>query len=284
MKSEKTRGTMLMSSALILCAVTFVAGFACGSIVAEHKSPEIVSSETTPAVFEAEPAPSPSASEPDAEAQTGQHIRHLREEAQQNPENAEAWARLGNACFDAGDPVGAIEAYQASLRLEPGNADVRTDMGSMYRMKGEAARAVECYDQALKDHPGHANAVFNKGVTMMLDMEQPEQAVAFWQSVLKDYPSLTLASGAELGKIMPEILVDAALQLEAHGRKDTALRAYEQALKLDSSFAPALVHGAWLMEGMGRSAEAQPLWKRVLELYPDATDPAGKPVRDHITK
>ena len=47
---------------------------------------------------------------------------------------------------------------------------------------------------------------------------------------------------------------------------------------------PALVHGAWLLEGMGRASEALPLWKRVLERYPDATDPAGRPVRDHLTK
>ena len=282
MKNEKTRGTMLTSSALILCVITFVAGFACGSMVAEHKA--VRQDTAASSAVSAAPAPAPAASASTSDAQMKQHIQHLREDAQKNPDSAAAWTSLGNACFDAGDPDGAIEAYQAALRLEPGNADVRTDMGSMYRMKGEPARAVECYDQALKDHPGHRNAVFNKGVTMMLDLEQPEQAVAFWQSVLKEYPSLTLASGAELGKIMPEIVVDAALQLEAHGRKDTALRAYEQALKIDGSFAPALVHGAWLLEGMGRTSEAVPLWKRVLELYPDATDPAGKPVRDHLTK
>ena len=281
MKNEKTRGTMLTSSALILCVITFVAGFACGSMVAEHKA---VRQEAAAPVSSAPAPAAPAASAASAEEQMRQHIRHLREDAQKNPDNAAVWTSLGKACFDAGDAEGAIEAYQASLRLEPGNADVRTDLGSMYRMKGEPARAVECYDQALKDHPGHSNAVFNKGVTLMLDMEQPEQAVAFWQGVLKEYPSLTLASGADLGTIMPEIVVDAALQLEAHGRKDTALRAYEQALKIDASFAPALVHGAWLLEGMGRASEALPLWKRVLERYPDATDPAGRPVRDHLTK
>lgn len=286
MKNEKSRGTMLVSSAVILCAVTFVAGFACGNMVAEHRavSRSVTAAAPAPAPApEAAPAAPASTNASTAEAQA-QHIGHLRDEARQNPDSADAWTKLGNACFDAGDADGAIEAYQESLRLEPGNADVRTDMGSMYRMKGEPARAVECYDQALKDHPGHRNAIFNKGVTMMLDLEQPEQAVEFWQSVLREYPGLTLSSGAELSKIMPEIVVDAALQLEAHGRKVVALRAYEQALKLDPSFAPALVHGAWLMEGMGRAADAQPLWKRVLERYPDATDPAGKPVRDHITK
>ncbi|WP_418765414.1 tetratricopeptide repeat protein [Mailhella sp.] len=276
MKSEKTRGVMLTSSAIILSVFTFVVGFACGKMFAETRSLRTESPAVAPVSAPAQPAVS-------ADAQA-EHIRHLREEALSRPDSAEAWTKLGNACFDAGDPDGAIEAYQASLNIEPGNADVRTDMGSMYRMRGEAAKAVECYDQALRDSPGHRNAIFNKGVTMMLDLEQPERAVAFWQSVLKDNPGLTLSSGAELRRIMPEIVVDAALQLEARGRKEAALRAYREALKLDDSSAPALVHGAWLLEGMGRSDEALPLWKRVLELHPDATDPAGKPVRDRVGK
>ena len=281
MSGEKTRGTMLTSSAVILSIATFVAGFVGGTMVGEHK---VLQRGNAPAAASA-PAPVQApASVAASEGAQADHIRHLREDAARNPDSAEGWTKLGNACFDAGDADGAIEAYQASLRIEPGNADVRTDMGSMYRMKGEPAKAVECYDQALRDQPGHRNAVFNKGVTMMLDMEQPGRAVAFWQSVLTEYPSLTLASGVQLRDIMPEILVDAALQLEARGHRETALVAYQEALKLNNAFAPALVHGAWLLDGMGRASEALPLWKRVLELYPDATDPAGKPVRDRVMK
>lgn len=275
MKNEKTRGTMLTSSAVILCLVTFAAGFVAGSMVTEYKAAD--QGERTLV------SPPPAAS--DVKNSAGdEHIRHLREEAMAEPGNAERWTKLGNACFDAGDAAGAIEAYQASLRLEPGNSDVRTDMGSMYRMKGEPLRAVECYDQALKDVPGHKNAIFNKGVTLLLDLEKPAEAVAFWQSVLAEDPDFTLSSGESLKRVMPALAVDAALQLEVHGRNETALLAYEEALKLDASFAPALVHRAWLLENMGRASEALPLWKRVLELQPDATDPAGRPVRDRIKK
>ena len=39
-------------------------------------------------------------------------------------------------------------------------------------------------------------------------------------------------------------------------------------------------HGlAALLEKLGRDAEAQPLWKRTLELHPEAVDPSGRPVR-----
>ena len=273
MNSEKKRGIMLTSSAIILCLVSFAAGFVGGGMVAEHRAA---------GKADHAPAAAPPVVTAGSISAEDEHIRHLREEAMAEPGNAGRWTKLGNACFDAGDPEGAIEAYQASLSLEPGNADVRTDMGSMYRMKGEALRAVECYDQALRDSPGHKNAVFNKGVTLILDLEKPEEAVAFWQSVLEKEPNFTLSSGEPLKRVMPALLANAALQLEAHDRQETALRSYAEALKLDDSFAPALVHRAWLLENMGRASEALPLWKRVLELYPEAADPAGKPVRDRI--
>ena len=57
---------------------------------------------------------------------------------------------------------------------------------------------------------------------------------------------------------------------------------YPRQYGLDGTFSPALVHQAWLLDKMGRSSEALPLWKKVLELHPDATDPAGRPVRERI--
>ena len=37
MSNEKSRGTMLTSTALILCCVTFGAGFLCGDLVSEYR-------------------------------------------------------------------------------------------------------------------------------------------------------------------------------------------------------------------------------------------------------
>lgn len=285
MKEEKTRGTMLTSTALILCCVTFGAGFLCGDLVAEYRA---AGTPRAQVAAPAQPAPvkpaQPAAkvSEADEAARAAAHIAELRARAEKDPGNADLWTHLGNVCYDSGDRDGAIDAYRRSLAIAPGNADVMTDMGSMYRMKGQTAEAVKIYEQAIALKPGHTNAIFNKGVTLMLDMARPAAAMDFWKGELAKHPDITLGSGAKLGAVLHEIALDAAMQLESHGLYDAALAAYAEAQKVKPDFVPALIHNAWLLENMKRQAEALPLWKRVLELQPDAYDPAGKPVRDHI--
>lgn len=280
MKTGSARGTMLTSTALILCCASFGAGFLCGDLVSDYRA---ISGPAEPIVSSVPQAvPTAPVAEADKETQTAEHIRQLRAQAQQNPDDAGLWTHLGNVCYDAGDHDGAIEAYRRSLALVPGNADVMTDMGSMYRMKGQPEQAVRIYEQAIALNPGHSNAVFNKGVTLMLDMEQPEQAVAFWRDCVGKQPSLALNNGVLLREVIHEIAADAAMQLEAHGRNETALRAYAEALKLREDFLPALIHKAWLLEKMQRGHEALPLWRHALTLDPQVTDPSGKPVRDRV--
>ena len=282
MSEGKNRATMLTSTALILSCVTFGVGFICGDLVSEYRrasAPAV--SAVTPSAPSA-PAVVQQAPQEDAAARAAEHIRQLREQAAQNPDDASLWTHLGNVCYDSGDADGAIEAYQRSLELKPGNADVMTDMGSMYRMKGQPAQAVKVYEQAIAAHPGHRNAIFNKGVTLMLDMEQPESAMAFWRGVVEAQPDFSLGNGTPLRSVMHEVAADAAMQLEAHGRNEASLRAYAEALNMKADFLPALVHRAWLLEKVGRGGEAMPLWKKVLELSPDATDPSGKPVRERV--
>lgn len=274
---------MLASTALILCCTTFGAGFLCGDLVSEYRRG------SAPAVTAPMPASAPQANavqhaeDNDSQAaRTAAHIAELRSKVKNSPDDVEAWTHLGNLCYDTGDADGAIEAYSRSLALAPGNPDVLTDMGSMYRMKGQSAEAVKIYEQAIALKRDHANAVFNKGVTLMLDMERPEDAMSFWKNVLAEQPEFALGSGTHLHAVLHELATDAGMQLEAHGRYESALRAYAEALKVRPDFLPALVHNAWLLEQTGSAEKALPLWKRVFELSPEATDPAGKPVRDRI--
>ena len=280
MKNEKLRGTMLTSTAAILCGLTFVAGFLCGDIVSEYRG------SAAPVAVQASAPQAAPQTVADAGGHKASdiegHIANLREQLKKAPNDASLWTHLGNYCYDSGRFDEAIEAYSRSLELAPGDANVITDLGSMYRMKGQSAEAVKYYEQAIAIKPDHANAVFNKGVTLLLDMERPEEAMAFWNAVLAENPHFALNNGTHLHAILHELASDAGVQLEAHGRFEPALVAYAEALKIKPDFLPALVHRAWLLEQTGRPAEAIPLWNKVLELEPNATDPAGKPVRSRI--
>jgi tetratricopeptide (TPR) repeat protein len=273
MESKRKKGTILLSSAVILCCVSFALGFVSSSLLNDFRQVSSVQQRGPSAVNQQNPGGNNGETD---------HIAILREEALKNPSDALRWTRLGDACYDAGKPDQAIEAYQQSLKLSPENADVMTDLGSMYRMKGQPEQAVQMYEQALAVHPGHRNAVFNKGVTLMLDMEQPENAVLFWRSILAQYPDMVIAQGQRLSLAMPDILEDAAHQLEARGRYDAALRAYGEVLGCDESRLSSIIHRADLLEKFQRQEEAFSLWKKALELDPQVTDPSGKPVRDRI--
>lgn len=264
---EKIRGTMMVSTALILCALSFAAGFMGGTLTARQS------------------VPIPGQTQQQAFAQNqGQsaEIQALREAALAAPEQAAGWIRLGNACYDSGEPDGAIEAYEKALALEPDNADVVTDMGSMYRMKGQPDSAVECYERALVLQPGHSNAIFNKGMTLMIDKADPAAALAFWKGVLERQPDLRLSSGQTLAQALPMLARDAGLHLEELGRPEAALEAYAGATELAPGEVRNVILRAELLERLGLGGEALPLWQRALELDPKAVDGQGRTVHSHI--
>ena len=126
MKNEKTRGTMLTSTALILCCVTFGAGFLCGDLVSEYRRAGVpaASVQASQAVQHQPAAEAPQ----DAEARAASHIAELREQVKKSPDDASLWTHLGNLCYDSGKFDEAIEAYGRSLALAPGDPNVITDM------------------------------------------------------------------------------------------------------------------------------------------------------------
>ncbi len=280
MATQRHGGTMLVSTAVMLCLACFGMGFACGSMFSSGKTPAPAMPAPSAPVQAAQPA-QPAAAPQSGAGVLGQEIAKLRQAALASPGDARLWTRLGDACYDAGDADGAIEAYGRSLALEPSNADVRTDMGSMHRMRGEPAMAVRCYDDALGYAPAHKNAVFNKGITLLIDLEKAGEAVAFWKAIIAAQPGFTLSNGRELEKVIPELCAEAAGDLERKGRLGAALQACDEALKLEPRFLPALTRRAWLLEHM-RSPEAQAAWRAVLAIAPEALDPAGQPAKGHI--
>ena len=141
--------------------------------------------------------------------QWAQKIASLQFAAQQNPDNAEAWAQLGHAYFDTNQPAKAIEAYNKSLAIIPGNVPLMVDLGVMYRRNGQPDKAIEMFNQALELQPGFEQALFNKGVVLYNDLGDTRGAVEAWKKVLAINPNATGPNGVSVAE-MVENLADEA--------------------------------------------------------------------------
>jgi cytochrome c-type biogenesis protein CcmH/NrfG len=138
-------------------------------------------------------------------AEIAQQILQMEMEVQRNPENLEAWTTLGHLYFDSDQPDKAIAAYDKSLAIEPNNADVLTDQGVMYRRAGNPIKAMELFDRAVAVNPNHEIARFNKGIVLLYDLKDKEDAVAVWQELLRLNPMATAPNGQLVSDILAEL-------------------------------------------------------------------------------
>ncbi len=119
----------------------------------------------------------------------------LRQEVEKSPGNAGAWARLGHYYFDSEQRQEAVDAYKKSLELQPGNPNVLTDMGVMYRQLGNPREAVRCFDKAGAADSLHQQSRLNKGVVLMFDLKQKEEAMQAWHELLSINPNAKTPNG-----------------------------------------------------------------------------------------
>jgi tetratricopeptide (TPR) repeat protein len=120
---------------------------------------------------------------------TEDDIKMLRTMVKEDPENLNAWIRLGNILMDSKRFTEAIEAYARALELDPRNVNVRVDMGTCYRNTGQPERAVEEYRKALTYNPKHLYAHKNLGVVLAYDLNRIKEAIPEFETYLKLSPT-----------------------------------------------------------------------------------------------
>lgn len=185
------------STALMIAAVCLAVGFLTGMFYSStfsggRKVRKMTVRQSSPqAQVPQTPAPVPTTS------QSGV-ISALEEKVAANPQDADAWARLGHGYFDSNDPTNAIRAYKKSLELKPDNANVLTDMGVMYRRIGNPQEAIRCFDKAIEINPKHRQSRYNKGIVLMHDLKNPKAAVKAWEELVSIYPDAKTQDGIPL--------------------------------------------------------------------------------------
>lgn len=81
------------------------------------------------------------------------------------PTAEESFAR-GVQLHQAGDILGAIEAYQSALEKDPRRVDARSNLGAAFVRLGRYEDAVREYRRALEVDPGHAGVRFNLALAL----------------------------------------------------------------------------------------------------------------------
>jgi cytochrome c-type biogenesis protein CcmH/NrfG len=179
------KGFVKTETAILLIIVGIAFGFAAGVVFSAYHSSRRFSVMDESAVPQSIPLSSQQAAARDT----------LLIQTRDNPEDIEAWIHLGHFYFDSGQPEKAIEAYQTALDLDDTRPDVWTDMGVMYRRVGNPKKAVQSFDKALLQNPSHEIAMFNKGIVLMHDLQDPAGALHIWEKLVQTNPMARTPNG-----------------------------------------------------------------------------------------
>ena len=80
------------------------------------------------------------------------------------PDNLEVLRSLGNIAFDQEQSDAAVGYYQRYLKLKPDDLSVQTDLATMYLAAGKADQAIQAYESVLKTNPSFFQAQFNMAI------------------------------------------------------------------------------------------------------------------------
>ena len=193
-KKKKIEIKLFKTSTLIGAVVTaFIAGIFAGIILSSYKTGGRL---PTKPVSESEKNLSS-----DISVQIAEHEKAVAVE----PGNIEAWIHLGDLYFDSGLSEKSIAAYGKALELNPANADVWTDMGVMYRKTGKFEEAVRCFDKAVSINPRHEVSRFNKGIVLMHDLKNKQDAIRVWEELLDVNPLAMTPDGLTVDEMLKQL-------------------------------------------------------------------------------
>lgn len=181
---------------VLAAAISFVGGVAFST----YKT-----TRSLPAMPGQPPTSSPAASQMPLTQEQSQQLAALIQATETTPEDVNAWTQLGHFYFDVGKHAEAVDAYEKSLELDANRPDVWTDLGVMYRRTNNPQKAVESFDRALSLNSRHEIAMFNKGVVLMHDLNDPKAALKSWENLLRMNPNAKTPSGQLIKSLVNEL-------------------------------------------------------------------------------
>jgi tetratricopeptide (TPR) repeat protein len=176
-------------------------------------------------------------------------VAELRAAVQQRPGDADAWTRLGNAQYEAGDVDGAKDAYLEAIAVDYLTGDAHFGLGLVEFGRGDFQAALFAFNEVTRLYPERFDGHFNRGVTLAR-LRRPADAAAAFLRALAD------ASDGALESERLNAHIGLAGQLVLTRDFDGAANAFGEALKLRPDDVDLAFNRGAALVNAGRGIEA----------------------------
>jgi tetratricopeptide (TPR) repeat protein len=154
-------------------------------------------------------------------------IPFYRKALERDPENIEAWCRLGFAISLLKEYSKALECFEKALMLDPNHSEIWRNKAKVLAKEGRYAEAFACFDTALGKNPSDPAAIWNEKGASCLQSGSNEDAAECFERALQLNPLLL---GALMGR---------GIALCRQGRFKEAILCYDKVLENDPLFSRA---------------------------------------------
>ncbi|MDY0000457.1 MAG: tetratricopeptide repeat protein [Polyangia bacterium] len=210
---------------------------------------------------------------------------HFAVAAEYSPRAAQAYNGLGLVALARGERGRAAALFQRAVHLDGDLAEARNNLGVLWLSRGRAAEAAGHFRAALDVDPGYHQARFNlsRALHEMGDLPGARQELlkvtavrpqdaAVWSALalinvdlgLRAAAGEAIRRAAALRPGSPEALVAQGALARANGDLASALRAHEEARRLDPGDLSLRMQLGLTLLASGRDAEARREFGRVL--------------------
>lgn len=186
-------------------------------------------------------------------------ISSIREEIQEQPENASLYNDLGVGLMLAGRYDEAIQELQKAIVIDSDNPSYLYNLGNAYAENEEFEYAIKYYHDVLEINPDHIPTL-NNLADCYEARGMKEKAFEIFSYTAKIAPQNALAH-FNLGNF-----------LLRNNRHIEAVKCYKRAVEIEDTFTDAYHNIAWILKEVGALEEAEKYAKAGLRTDPENSD------------
>jgi predicted TPR repeat methyltransferase len=173
------------------------------------------------------------------------------------PEAADAYFQLAILRYDDQDLPGAVQYFQAYLKLQPNVAEVHFNVGTLLTAQKRSREAIEAFQHALRLQPDLAEAHNNLGI-LYRDLGDMPQAEQHFREAIEINPKFVAA------------VVNLGTTLTRRRAGEETLEVCRKACELNPELPEAHLALGLALEQDGRSEEAEHVLAEAARLRPDS--------------